>query len=106
MTKTKPCMYFVYNLLFQNGLIESIPQTLVDASIIESQARWTESDSRQLCRNKYRDSYLLYSPNNMGIRGYVVCSMRIVPIIWYSFFDKTLRNDLVNQLYCFFFKRK
>lgn len=106
MTKTKSCMYFVYNLLFQKGLIEGIPQTLVDASNIDYQARWTESDSRQLRRNNYRDSYLLYNPNNMGIRGYVVCSLRIVPIIWNSFFDKTLRNDLIKQLYDFFIKRK
>lgn len=97
------CMRELFKLLLRHGGVEALPNQLENANDLHPTIRWTYGVSQRMKRVHYRNSYLRFNPNCMGLQGYWRCFLHALPILGYSLTNSKLRKEFASQLYRFFF---
>jgi hypothetical protein len=95
---TKACMKELFKLLLEAGAVSEIPSNLAKEPDLEPVPRWTDADSREMKRKRFRPSYLGFDPVRTTFSGTLRWIWLLLPIAWQSFWDSRVRKEMFMQL--------
>lgn len=96
----------IHMVLREAGVIDAIPARFDAVADLAPIEQWTQQQSQQMKRRRFRNSYLHFDPARMRLSDIVQCGKLLVPIALQSTTNAKLRRDLWGQTIGYIFKRR